>query len=128
MSVLPLLLASCSPPALGWRAPAAHVAVDADEVAFGEVAIGDTASRALTLRNDGDADITLDARVDAPFGLGAPALRLGAGAEAEVLVWYRPTTYGEAAGSLRILAGDALIVVPLTGLAAADSDGDGFAA
>ena len=83
--------------------------VSVTSVDFGEVALGDTAQRYMTLTNLGDAplDFSFTERPEyPPIGIGSYTSPMAPGASAEVLVWFDPIEAGPVADMLTITSND----------------------
>ena len=98
--------------------------LDPENVAFGELLIGDVSERELVVANEGDGPLELDlATGDPAFGFtGDPHLELAPGQTATVLVTFAPTSYGPQSSAL-VLGSAACAEVPLSGIGRNPSSG-----
>ncbi|HTE17354.1 MAG TPA: choice-of-anchor D domain-containing protein, partial [Armatimonadota bacterium] len=70
---------------------------------FGEVRVGQTRSRAVTLRNDGETTVTVTVEATGgPFRVRRESFPLPAGARRKVTVQFRPRREGRYRGTLRV--------------------------
>ena len=121
--------AGCSLLTGGEGGAAPEVVVSPGELDFGDVTVGRTARRTATVRNAGDAGLTVSAvsLVDGggAFSVesGGGAVTLAPGASRKVVVAFAPTAAGERTARLRVTSDD-----PDTGTAEIPVSGTGAAA
>jgi glucose/arabinose dehydrogenase len=98
----------------------AQLAVSPNPVAFGSVAVGTTATRAVTVSNTGTAPLTISSTTApaAPFGVsGLPATgtTVAPGASVAASVTYTPTTATTSSGTLTVASTGGTVAVPVSG-------------
>ncbi|MHB8879115.1 MAG: hypothetical protein ACYC8T_35905, partial [Myxococcaceae bacterium] len=115
--LIPLLLAACGRDRV--VASPADLRVAPGSLSFGRVALGRSASRVVLLQNASRSPLEASLEVPPPFTVAPPALRLAAGASAEVEVGYAPELAGPDSASLHLGWEGQTREVPLSGEGAA---------
>ncbi|MBL8923382.1 MAG: HU family DNA-binding protein [Myxococcaceae bacterium] len=102
------------PPVAGGEGEALRVSPPGLD--FGEVFIGSTPRRALTVTNPNRATVQATVTVPPPFSVTPGELTLGGGAAAEVLLGFSPRLAGVAEASLEVTEPGRVVTVPVRGL------------
>lgn len=115
---------------------APDIAVDVDELAFGEVSLDSVAVRSAVVRNAGHEPLQVwpidiaDSAQSASFSVSADALYLVPGATGTLVVTFHPLAPGSCSATLRLQANDpdeARVDIPLSGMAVGPTAADELA-
>ncbi len=101
--------------ALAGRGVTATLSVTPTTLDFGDVAVGSSANRTVTVSNGGTASTDVSASTAAPFTVSPAAFTLAAGASRAVTVTAAPTAAGTLQGTARFTAAGITATVGLTG-------------
>lgn len=111
----------------GGGETAPDISVSPTALSFGDVAVGSTGQRVVTVQNEGDADLTVSSvSIDGgdafTVGGGADGFTLAPGGERRLTVSFSPTATGEQGATLTVQSDDAdegSVTVQLTGIGTA---------